>query len=94
MADFILQVPVSISGDEKDFYNELVALNEGQAVQELAGGKIRDFANITDQQKKDFALKQIGQTFSNVYENSKLESEVQAFRLQKQAEREAAKQPK
>ncbi len=92
MADFILQVPVSISGDEKDFYNELVALNEGQAVQELAGGKIRDFANITDAQKKDFALKQIGNTFSNVYENSKLESEVQAFRAQKQAEREAAKQ--
>ena len=91
MADFIIQVPISISGEEKDFFAELTALNEGQAIQELANGKARDFGNITDAQKKDFVIKQIATTFSNAYENSKLETEVQAFRAKKQAERDAAK---
>lgn len=95
MTDFILQVPIDIDGDsEADFFDTIVAMNEGQAIQELAGGKASNFAKITTEQKKNFALNQIGRTFSQVYQNAKDEARLNELRQTIQTEREAKRAAK
>lgn len=95
MADFILPVPIEIDGDtEADFFDAIVAMNEGQAIQELASGKASNFAKITAEQKKTFTLNQIGKTFSQVYQNAKDEQRLNELRQTIQNEREAKRAAK
>jgi len=65
---------------KEDFVDEIFRLNEGQALQELAKGKVSDFASITPAQKEQFVLQQVGKTFEQVYKNSAVERKVQEFR--------------
>lgn len=89
---FKLTLDVEIGADtEGDFYNEIVAQNAGEAIQELANGNAIEFANVTAEQKKNFVLKKLSEQFANIYNNSKLEREVQVFRAQKIAERSVTK---
>lgn len=89
---FQLTLSVEIGSDtENDFYNEIVAQNAGEAIQELSNGNAIEFANVTADQKKDFVLKKLSEQFANIYNNSKLEREVQIFRAQKIAERGVTK---
>lgn len=87
---FQLVLDIDITPDtEKDFFDEIITQNEGEAIQALAAGKRLGFENVTDQQKKDFVVTKLAQQFANIYQNAKLEREVNEFRQHKLAERGA-----
>lgn len=81
MAKINWQIEIELGEDtEKDFINQIISEREGDAIQTLAGGKLRDWENVTDQQKKDYALKAIGEQYSLAYQNASDEKKTQAFR--------------
>lgn len=89
---FDITLSIDLGDDtENDFFNEIVAQNEGEAIQTLAQGKATNFANVTAQQKKDFVLERLAQQFANIYFNSKDERTLQALRTQLQDARKGGK---
>lgn len=86
---FELIIPIDIGDDtEKDFINEVIAQNEGAAIQALALGKLTDYVNVTDAQKKQFVIQMLGEQYSNIYHNAKDERAIVALRNQLKTERE------
>lgn len=89
---FDLTLTLDLGADtEEDFFNEIVAQNEGEAIQSLARGKLSDFVNVTPQQKKDYVTAKLAEQFANIYFNSKDERALMALREQLQSARKAVK---
>jgi len=88
---FNITITIDSPDGEQDFYNQIVADNEGRAIQELSAGKLLDFVSVTDAQKKDFALKLLGRDFTQRYNNAQIEKAVSAFRAAEQAKRNPTK---
>jgi len=89
---FDLTLTLDLGPDtEEDFFNEIVAQNEGEAVQVLARGKLSDFVNVTAQQKKDYVTTKLAEQFANIYFNSKDERALMTLREQLQLARKAVK---
>lgn len=82
-----ITLQLDIQDTEQDFYNQIVADNEGLAIQELSGGKLLDFLDVTPQQKKDFALKLLSNDFAQRYNNAQVEKLVHQFRNAEVAKR-------
>jgi len=86
---FDLIIPINIGDDtEKDFINEVIAQNEGEAIQTLAKGKLTDFLNVTDAEKKAFVIQKLSSQYQQIYFNAKDERAVMGLResLKKQRE--------
>lgn len=77
---FTISINIDTTDSEQDFYNQIVADNEGEAVQTLAKGKLLDFLSVTDEQKKTFALGLLSRDFTQRYNNAQVEKAVTAFR--------------
>lgn len=89
---FSITIPIDIGDDtEKDFINQIISTNEGDAIQTLANGKALDFLNVSDEAKRQYVLNKIGEQFSNIYENGKDEAQVIALRNQLADQRKARK---
>lgn len=84
---FSITIEINTSDTEKQFIDEIISQNSGDAIQVLANGRALDFQNVTDEQKKQYVLGKFGEQFTNIYENTKLEREVDNFRRAKIAER-------
>ena len=89
---FNLVLTLDLGNDtEEDFFNEIVAQNEGEAIQALALGKLSDFAKVTAEQKKDYVVKKLSEQFANIYFNAKDDRELIALRQRLQADRRGGK---
>lgn len=90
MFDLVLKLDLGLD-TENDFFDEIVAQNEGDAIQALALGKLSDFAKVTPEQKKEYVITKLSEQFANIYFNAKDERTLIALRQQLQASRKAGK---
>lgn len=88
--DLVLTLDLGMDS-ENDFFDEIVAQNEGEAIQALAFGKLSDFAKVTPKQKKDYVVQRLSEQFTNIYFNAKDDRALQSFRQQLQNARKAVK---
>lgn len=84
---FSITIQIDTNDTEKQFIDEIISQNSGDAIQVLANGRALDFQNVTDEQKQQYVLAKFGEQFTNIYENTKLEREIDIFRRAKIAER-------
>lgn len=82
---------LDIDATEKEFFDQIIEDNEGQAIQTLGNGRVANFNKATDEQRKAFCLDLLARDYSQRFINAQDEKAVRALREQRQLEREAKK---
>ena len=88
---FQIQITIDTNDSKETFINEIIAQNQGDAIQVLAQGDAIKFATVTPAQKESYVLAKFGEQFTSIYENTVLEREVNTFRQTKRDERKGDK---
>lgn len=86
-----LTLTLDIDATEKEFFDQIIEDNEGQAIQALGQGRVSKFNEATAEQRKNFCLDLLARDYSQRFINAQDEKAVRALREQRQLEREAKK---
>lgn len=84
---FEIVITINTNDSKQQFIDEIIAQNQGDAIQVLAQGDAIKFASVTPAQKEAYVLAKFSEQFTNIYENTVLEREVNSFRTTKRQER-------
>ena len=86
-----ITLQLDIDATEKEFFDQIIEDNEGQAIQALGNGRVSQFNKATEEARKNFALGLLASDYTQRFINAQDEKAVRALRQQRQEEREARK---